>query len=259
MGAGTLALLGADVVLLVVLSGLAYFVLRGKELQLRRRRAVLTGAAAAFALLAALVILEFILLGSEVAPASDVPGNPNPSLDSLFISGFRTGMLTFGGAYTAIPFLQRDATGPGGWMTQAQFLDGLALGGILPAPLIIFSTFVGYLGGGPVGALVMTVAIFLPAFLFTIIGHDFFERVVENRTAQVALDAVTAGVVGLVAATAMALSVAALAPMGAVDPYAIGIFAIAIAVLFWWKSKLSVVGTVLGGGGLGLVRILLLP
>src|SRR3546814_11070712 len=68
----------------------------------------------------------------------------------------------------------------GAWMSNGQFLDGLALSGLLPAPLIIFSTFVGYLGGGPWGAVMMTVGIFLPAFAFTLVGHDALERVVHQ-------------------------------------------------------------------------------
>jgi len=76
----------------------------------------------------------------------------------LFGSGLRAGLLTFGGAYTAIPFLRNDAVERGRWMSERDFLDGVALSGILPAPLIIFSTFVGYFGGGPVGALAMTLA-----------------------------------------------------------------------------------------------------
>lgn len=62
-------------------------------------------------------------------------------LAALFWSGLKAGLLTFGGAYTVIPFLQRDAVSQGAWMSNGQFLDGLALSGLLPAPLIIFSTF----------------------------------------------------------------------------------------------------------------------
>lgn len=62
-------------------------------------------------------------------------------LAALFWSGLKAGLLTFGGAYTVIPFLQRDAVSRGAWMSNGQFLDGLALSGLLPAPLIIFSTF----------------------------------------------------------------------------------------------------------------------
>lgn len=77
-------------------------------------------------------------------------------------SGLRTGLLTFGGAYTAIPFRREDALERGRWMTERDFLDGLALSTTLPAPLIIFSTFVGYFGSGPLCALAMTVGVFSP-------------------------------------------------------------------------------------------------
>lgn len=129
-----------------------------------------------------------------------------PSLLTLFIVGLRAGLLTFGGAYTAIPIMQYDAVTAGGWMSNAQFLDGLALGGILPAPLIIFSTFVGHLGNGRLGALVITLGVFGPAFAFTLIGHEHIERFIENKTTHAFLDGITAGVVGLIAATALALA-----------------------------------------------------
>ena len=90
-------------------------------------------------------------------------------------------------------------------MTNTQFLDGLALSGLLPAPLIIFSTFVGYIGGGSWGAIMITVAIFAPAFAFTMIGHDYLERLINNQSAHAFLDGVTAGVVGLISATALGI------------------------------------------------------
>src|SRR3546814_2863975 len=101
--------------------------------------------------------------GGGSASAGQSVASQKRWLLGLFFSGLKAGLLTFGGAYTVIPFLRADAVG-NGWMTDAQFLDGLALSGILPAPLIIFSTFIGYFGGGPLGAIVMTVGIFLPAF-----------------------------------------------------------------------------------------------
>lgn len=92
------------------------------------------------------------------------------SVLALFGAGLKAGLLSFGGAYTVIPFLHRDAVGEGGWMGNAQFVDGLALSGLLPAPLVIVATFVGYLGGGAAGALAMTAGMFLPAFAFTLLG-----------------------------------------------------------------------------------------
>ena len=104
------------------------------------------------------------------------PPSKQVSLPDIFVSGLRCGLLTFGGAYTVIAFLQHDAVEVQAWMTNAQFLDGLALSGTLPAPLIIFATFVGFVAGGSLGAIIMTVAIFLPAFAFTLIGHNYLEK-----------------------------------------------------------------------------------
>ncbi|MCC6499964.1 MAG: chromate efflux transporter [Anaerolineales bacterium] len=175
-----------------------------------------------------------------------------PTALELFGYGLRAGLLTFGGAYTSIPFLQRDAVTVGAWMTNQQFLDGLALSSILPAPLIIFSTFVGYFGGGPLGALAMTAGVYLPAFSFTLIGHDFFERLVENQQIHSFLDGVTAAVVGLIAATALQLLQAALP-----DLPALGIFILALFVLYRWKAKTAVAFVMLGAGLLGLVARLI--
>jgi len=81
----------------------------------------------------------------------------------IFWEGLKAGLVTFGGAFTVIPYLQEAAVDGQHWLTDAQFVDGLAMSGVLPAPLIIFSTFVGYSAGGLVGAQAMTFGIFLPA------------------------------------------------------------------------------------------------
>lgn len=169
--------------------------------------------------------------------------NQTPSQLTLLISGLRSGLLTFGGAYTAIPFLQHDAVVSGRWMTNEQFLDGLALSGMLPAPLIIFGTFVGYLGGGPMGALLITFGIFLPAFLFTLIGHGYLEKLVENKMLHSVLDGVTAGVVGLVAVTALELLKTSVQNL-----QSIGIFLAAVTLLYFWKAKFAVPVTVVSAG-----------
>jgi chromate transporter len=151
---------------------------------------------------------------------------------ALFWSGLKAGLLTFGGAYTVIPFLQRDAVMHGAWMSNAQFLDGLALSGLLPAPLIIFSTFVGYLGGGPWGAVAMSVGIFLPAFAFTLVGHDALESLVHQPRIRLFLEGLTAGVVGLIGGTTLALLKVSLDGLPALV-----LFGLALAVLFAAKAK----------------------
>ncbi|MBL8089300.1 MAG: chromate efflux transporter [Anaerolineales bacterium] len=167
---------------------------------------------------------------------------------TLFISGLRAGLLTFGGAYTAIPFIQHDAVEVGKWMTNAQFLDGLALSGLLPAPLIIFSTFVGYIGGGAFGAIAMTIGVFAPAFSFTMIGHEYLEKLTENKSIHAFLDGITAGVIGLISVTALGILNETILEMNSFT-----IFSLALIILFASKSKWSTAWVVLGAGLLGLI------
>lgn len=166
----------------------------------------------------------------------------------LFVSGLKAGMLTFGGAYTVIPFLQEDAVADGAWMTNTQFLDGLALSSLLPAPLIIFATFVGYLGGGAAGAVVLTIGIFLPAFAFTLLAHDPLEKIVTQPRTREFLEAVTAGVVGLIAGTTIALMIVSIVNI----PTAM-VFAVALAALFYFKAKLVIPLVVAGAALAGYV------
>lgn len=186
-----------------------------------------------------------------LVPASIASAALSPSALELFGYGLRTGLLTFGGAYTAIPFLQQDAVVHGGWMTNQQFLDGLALSSILPAPLIIFSTFVGYLGNGLPGALAITAGVFLPAFLFTMLGHNFFEHLVENTSVHSFLDGITAGVVGLISASIIPLLLSTLTGW-----QAILIFGLALATLFRWQNKLIIPAAMFGAGLLGILFFL---
>lgn len=171
-----------------------------------------------------------------------------PTLLALFLSGLKAGLLTFGGAYTAIPFIRDDAVG-NGWMTDSQFLDGLALSGIIPAPLIIFSTFVGYVAAGPFGALAMTAGIFLPAFGFTLLFFEQLERVVHHRGLQDFLEGVAAAVVGLIVLTTIELATGVAARVE-VPLTALVILTVSLAVLYRWRSKLSVPTIVLGSGAL---------
>lgn len=241
--AGIASLLGTHFLFNLAFAGLVYILIK-------RQQYILSIILLGF-FLAVLVIMLPKLIGSAsiaVVPSPGVLSRTLPSLFSLFGYGLRSGLLTFGGAYTVIPFLQRDAVAVGGWMTNAQFMDGLALSGILPAPLIIFATFVGYLGGGTLGALIITVGIFLPAFAFTLIGYEYLEMLVNNKSLQNFLDGVTAGVVGLIAATTLNLLRTAITSLPA-----LGIFALALSVLYLWKAKFAVAVVVLGAGALGLL------
>ncbi len=171
-----------------------------------------------------------------------------PLTAEIFLEGLKAGLLTFGGAYTVIPFLQESSVETQGWLTESQFVDGLALSGALPAPLIIFSTFVGYLAGGLAGGVAMTVAIFLPAFVFPIFLHRQLVAVAEDTRVRPFLLGVAAAVVGLIGAVAVDI-----AETSIVDVPAALIALAAFAALTRWHSRLTVVWVVLGSGAVGAV------
>jgi chromate transporter len=170
----------------------------------------------------------------------------------IFWEGLKAGLLTFGGAFTAIPLLQQSSVEVQHWLTEGQFIDGLAMSGVLPAPLIIFSTFVGYMAGGLGGGAAMTLGIFLPAFVFPIFFHRYLVALAENERLRPFLLGVAAGVIGLIAAVAVNIVDA-----GVVDvPTAILAIAGFLA-LTRWHGKLTVLYVVVGcgltGAGLQLV------
>jgi chromate transporter len=164
----------------------------------------------------------------------------------IFLEGLKAGLLTFGGAFTVIPFLQQGAVVEHHWLTDSQFVDGLAISGILPAPLVIFSTFVGYVAGGTAGALAMTVGIFLPAFVFPIFFHRFFVAVAENPRIRPFLLGVAAGVIGLIAAVTVEI-----VDTSVVDVYTAVLAIAAFVALNRWHGKLTVLYVVLGCGLVG--------
>jgi chromate transporter len=165
---------------------------------------------------------------------------------SIFFEGLKAGLLTFGGAYTVIPFLRQGAVVQHQWLTNSQFVDGLAMSGILPAPLIIFSTFVGYIAGGLTGALVMTVGIFLPAFVFPIFLHRQLVAVAENERLHPFLIGVAAAVIGLIAAVTVEI-----VKTSVVDVYTALLAIGAFLALSRWHSKLTVLYVVLSCGAIG--------
>jgi chromate transporter len=164
----------------------------------------------------------------------------------IFLEGLKAGLLTFGGAYTVVPFLHDIAIDNHHWLTESQFIDGLAIGGILPAPLIIFATFIGYLAGGLVGALVITLGIFIPAFLFPIYLHRQLVAIAENERLHLFLLGVAAGVIGLIAAVTVELVEA-----GVVDAYTAVLAIAAFLALNRWHGKPTVLYVVLTCGAVG--------
>lgn len=240
LAAAAASLLGASFWIVLPAAGLAYV------LASARRYALLAG------VLAIAVLLSLLVGSSSGSIAASAASAPTTA--ALFWAGLKGGLLTFGGAYTAIPFIRNDTVGRG-WMTDAQFLDGLALSGVLPAPLVIFSTFVGWISGGPAGALAITAGMFLPAFAFSLLFYERLEAVAEHQRLQLFLSGVAAGVVGLIAVTLVDLGRNAVARSPEL-PWSVLIFALALAVTYRWKSKFATPAVLALGAALG---ALLLP
>jgi chromate transporter len=164
----------------------------------------------------------------------------------IFWEGLKAGLVTFGGAFTVIPFLHDAAVESKHWLTESQFVDGLAMGGVLPAPLIIFSTFVGYIAGGLTGAVVITLGIFLPAFVFPIYFHRALVAVADNPRIRPFLLGVAAGVIGLIGAVTVDII-----DTSVVDVYTALLAIGAFIVLNLYHGKLTVLYVVLGCGLVG--------
>jgi chromate transporter len=165
---------------------------------------------------------------------------------TIFFEGLKAGLLTFGGAFTVIPFLQDGSVDAHHWLTDSQFVDGLAMSGVLPAPLIIFSTFVGYVAGGLGGAFAMTLGIFLPAFVFPIFLHRGLVAIAQNPRIRPFLLGVAAGVIGLIAAVTVQI-----VDTSVVDAYTAILAIGAFLALNHWHGKLTVLYVVLGCGLVG--------
>jgi chromate transporter len=190
--------------------------------------------AVAAAVVVVAVALALLISGDAPVIQASVAAS-RADVIALFIAGLKGGLLTFGGAYTAIPYVRADTVGRG-WVSDASFLDGVALAGMLPAPLVIFATFAGYVAGGFPGALAITAGMFLPAFAFSMIFYERLEAVVENPALHRALAGVAAAVVGVIAATLLQLGW--VTALRVATPIAgLAIFAGAVAAMFLLKGK----------------------
>jgi chromate transporter len=117
----------------------------------------------------------------------------------------KTGLFSFGGAYASLVFVQRGAVDQYHWLTVPQLLYGVALSVATPGPFMLFTTFVGYLAGGIPGAVIATFFVFLPSFIFIIVGAKYIEQVRNNRFVQSFLAGVSAAVVGVILVVSLEL------------------------------------------------------
>ncbi len=158
----------------------------------------------------------------------------------------KTGLLSFGGAYASLVFVQRGAVAHHHWLTDGQLLDGVALSVATPGPFMLFTAFVGYLACGIPGAILATFFVFLPSFIFVIAGVHYVERVRDNRSIQAFLAGVSAAVVGVIAVVSLDLI-----PEALVDWPAIAIAFVAFGLVAFANRDVALVAVLAMGGGIG--------
>jgi chromate transporter len=169
-------------------------------------------------------------------------------LGALAWVAFKVGALSFGGGFVIIPLMQHDAVSTYHWMTNAQFLNAVALGQVTPGPVVQTVAVVGYAAGGVRGGLIASFVAFAPSFVFVIAGAPHFDRLRESGRAQAFLTGAGAGAIGGIA--------------GVVVPFALGLahlWTVGIAVLaaVWLLGfRKGVVSALIGCGVLGAVAAL---
>jgi len=229
VAATVLAALGVHELLVLFGMGLAVPVVRGLFVRPR---------SAAPAVLLAVPTLPAV--GVAAAPASF-------GLGPLFLFFLKVGSVLFGSGYVLLAFLRADLVERYGWLSERELLDAVAVGQVTPGPVFTTATFIGYLLGGPAGAAVATVGIFLPAFVFVALSVPLVPRLRRSKVAGAFLDGVNAASLALMAVVTVQLADAALADWPAV------VLLVASAVLLLW-CRVGATWLVLGGAAVGLLR-----
>jgi chromate transporter len=152
------------------------------------------------------------------------------SLPVLFLTFLKIGSVLYGSGYVLLAFLRADFVLRLGWLTDQQLLDAVAIGQVTPGPLFTAATFIGYLLGGTSGALLATLGIFLPSFIFVAISNPLIPKIRNSTWASSLLDGVNASALGLMAAVTFQLAVSSLT-----DAYTVIIAIISLLLLLHYK------------------------
>jgi chromate transporter len=179
-----------------------------------------------------------LVLATTAAPPSSV------TLSSLGLFFLKIGCVLFGSGYVLVAFLQGGLVEQYQWLTQQQLLDAVAIGQFTPGPVLTTATFIGYVLAGPAGALVATLGIFGPSFLFVLTTNPLIPRLRQSAVAGAFLDAVNVSAIGLMAAVTVELARHTLIDWGA------GLIALVSAVALF-RYNINSAWLVLGGAAIG--------
>jgi len=166
------------------------------------------------------------------SPSATLATTTDPDLVRLGLIFLKIGAVLSGSGYVLVSFLERDLVQGLGWLTERQLLDAVAIGQFTPGPVFTTATFVGYQIAGLPGAIVATIAIFLPAFIFVALLGRITPIIRRSTIAASGLDGVNAAALGLMAGAAVRIADSAF-----VDPLTVVIGAAALAMLLWKRPN----------------------
>jgi chromate transporter len=180
-------------------------------------------------------------LTGAAAAAGTAASAASAALGTLFLVFLKAGALLFGSGYVLLAFLRTDLVVRLGWLTEAQLLDAVAAGQVTPGPVFTTATFIGYVLAGHTGALLATLGIFLPAFVFVALTAPFIRRLRTSPVMAAGLDGVNVASLALMAAVCIPLGRDALS-----GPVPALLCAAALVLLLRWRVNSA--WLVLGGG-----------
>ncbi len=164
-------------------------------------------------------------------------------IGALAWTAFKVGALSFGGGFVIIPLMQQDAVHVYHWMSDAQFLNAVAIGQVTPGPVVATVAAVGYAAHGVGGAVLAAVVAFVPSFSFILLGGGRFERLRGNHRARAFLDGAGPAAIGAILGSAVTLA-------GGIDE-TWQIAVLAAAALSLLVARRGVVETLVASGGVG--------
>ena len=192
--------------------------------------------------LAPIALLKLPLLLQGVAVGAPV----DYSSTRLFLTFLKIGAVLYGSGYVLLAFLEGDFIDRYGWLTREQLIDGVAIGQFTPGPVFTTATFVGYVTGGFSGAVLATLGIFIPSFIFVALPRPVLSRARGQAWTAALLDGVNAAALGLMAAVTVQLGRSAL-----VDVVTVLLAVAGLLVLL--RFRLNSAWLVIAGAVVGLV------
>ena len=197
------------------------------------------------------LLIAGIAIGTASKATAAIVAASQFSLWKLGWAFLKIGSILFGGGYVLLSFVQGELVEGYGWLTQQQLLDAIAIGQFTPGPILSTATFIGYVIAGVPGAIVATVGIFLPSFVWVVVLNPLVPYLRRSKWSSAFLDAVNVSALALMAVVALQLAISTLGRSTA--PY-VDLWAVAIAVtsaILAIRFSVNAAWLVLGGAAIG--------